>query len=922
MKQNVIEKWLASSALAGENQSYVEALYESFLENPESVGESWRNVFENFPLSTQTEIPHSQVRADFTRFAKQPPYSSSPTNHLLSLFQYIEQFRKQGHLFAHTNPLFRPCQRPHTLQWQHYGFTEKDLDTSFSLPEVVGGKKVLTLRQLEQKLTRSYCHTLSVELAHLDDDEKSWFQTQIEQENLSQFSGREKQQFLKELVSAEGLERYLGTKFAGAKRFSLEGSDAFILMMKEMVRTAKKYAFDEMVFGMAHRGRLNMLVNVLGKRPHELFDEFAGKHHFQGSGDVKYHQGLSADFMTEDGNMHLSLAYNPSHLEIVSPVVQGSVRARQDRLGDTARNKVLAITVHGDSAMAGQGIVQETLNMSATRGYEVGGTIRVVINNQIGFTTSNPKDTRSMRYTTDVAKMLRAPVLHVNGDDAEAVVRATRLAMAYRHTFQKDIFIDLVSYRRHGHNEADEPAMTQPLMYQQIKQHPTAVDIYAKQLQQEGVIGENVVQDLKERYRTALDNNEQVVAEWCEPANLGEHWTPAHLSQEWGENPAKVAQAQFLELAKAISHTPTHHPLHPRVQKVYADRKLMADGQKPFDWGMGETMAYATILAEGKNIRLSGEDVGRATFSHRHAVLHSQENAEQYLPLRHLGTSQGHFDVWDSMLSEEAVLAFEYGYASTNPNTLTIWEAQFGDFANGAQMVIDQFISSGEQKWGRMCGLTLLLPHGYEGQGPEHSSARLERYLQLCAEQNMQVCVPTTPAQIYHLLRRQILRNVRRPLIVITPKSLLRHPLAVSEIQDFTRGHYQLVLPEQENLNPAEVERVIFCSGKVYYELLNERQQADLRHIALVRLEQLYPYPREDVAEILRSYPALKEVVWCQEEPQNQGAWWFIQQYLTEQIPVHATLRYAGRASTASTATGCGQLHKQQQQQLVADALS
>ncbi|MDG6896521.1 2-oxoglutarate dehydrogenase E1 component [Actinobacillus delphinicola] len=923
MKQETLQEWLASSALAGSNQAYIEDLYEIYLDNPAQVEPSWREIFSRFAKTAYPEQAHSKIREAFKKQAQQSHVlraTSHTEQHATDLMRFIDAYRSQGHRFANTNPLSE-IREAEDLHWQHYGFHSQDLSQTFNLPHTVNQQTQMTLQALAEKLHQSYCQTLSAEFDYADRHEQKWLQAQLEQDRPI-FTAQQQQQFLQELIAAEGLERYLGAKFTGAKRFSLEGSDAFILLVKEIIRTSAHNNVEEIVFGMAHRGRLNMLVNVFGKKPQALFDEFAGKMQYTGSGDVKYHQGFSSDFVTDNARIHLNLAYNPSHLEIVSPVIQGSVRARQDRIHDTERTKVMAVTVHGDSALAGQGIVQETLNMSKTRGYTVGGTIRIVINNQIGFTTSNPQDTRSMYYCTDVAKMIGAPVLHVNGDDAEAVVRAAHLAVAYRQTFHKDIFIDLVSYRRHGHNEADEPAMTQPLMYQKIKRHPTVAQQYATFLQENGTLSAEQVNAMKEDYRQGLENNATMVSEWAKPSENGKYWSKALLTTKWDNPKDHVTAKQFKALALAVSDYPEDHVLHNRVKKVYADRRLMAEGKKPFDWGMGETMAYATILTEGHNVRLSGEDAGRATFSHRHAALHSQQNAEVYYPLQHLGQPQGHFEVWDSMLSEEGVLAFEYGYASTAPQTLTLWEAQFGDFANGAQMVVDQFISSGEQKWGRMCGLTMLLPHGYEGQGPEHSSARLERYLQLCAEDNMQVCVPTTPAQIYHLLRRQILRNVRRPLIVMTPKSLLRHPLAVSEQKDFLHGGYQTVIGEVDPLIANDITRIIFCTGKVYYDLLEQRRQQGLNHIAIIRIEQLYPYPQKAIADIIKQYPQCHEAIWCQEEPQNQGAWWFIQSQLIATLPNNISLRYAGRPAAAATATGDAALHQMQQRKLVETALN
>ncbi|HHE3460863.1 TPA: 2-oxoglutarate dehydrogenase E1 component [Pasteurella multocida] len=929
-KNTPISEWLTSSALGGTNQSYIEELYEDYLRDPDSVDASWKTIFNALPKShTAVEQPHSQVRDYFKRLAR----DNSPNGvsvidpnvsaRLVKLLAYVNAHRNRGHLHADLDPLnlWQRMDAP-TLDYKYHGFTESDLDETFDLGGEVAHRNQISLRELQDLLQKTYCGTIGLEFMHVNDVEaRTWLQNKLESRVTQGFNKEEQLKFLEELTAADGLERYLGAKFPGAKRFSLEGSDSFILLMKEIVRHGKRNGIDEIAMGMAHRGRLNMLVNVLGKKPSELFDEFAGKHNGNGTGDVKYHQGFSSDFMTDDGIVHLVLAFNPSHLEIVSPVVIGSVRARQKRINDHEKAKVLPVTVHGDSAVIGQGVVQETLNMSGTRGYSVGGTIRIVINNQIGFTTSNLHDTRSTEYCTDIAKMIEAPVIHVNGDDPEAVAYAARMAVEYRTLFKRDIFIDLVSYRRHGHNEADEPSATQPLMYDRIKKHPTPRKVYADRLIAQGVINEEAATELVNNYRDALDRGDCVVAEWREMDLTTKDWTK-YLSREWCEYESKFDAARFKGLAQKVCEYPAQHELHSRVNKIYADRTLMANGEKLFDWGMAETMAYATLLDEGYHVRLSGEDAGRGTFFHRHSVLHNQKDATLYIPLANLHSSQGRFEVWDSVLTENAVLAFEYGYATTDPKTLTIWEAQFGDFANCAQVVVDQFISSGEQKWGRMCGLVMLLPHGYEGQGPEHSSARLERYLQLCAQQNMQVCVPSTPAQIYHLLRRQMIRKVRRPLVVISPKSLLRHPLAVSTMEELIDGKFQNVIPEVDALDPKHVRRVVMCSGKVYYDLLEQRRKNNQSDVAIIRIEQLYPYPHEEMKQILADYSHVTDYVWCQEEPLNQGAWYCSQHNFVSSIPEHGKLRYVGRPASASPAVGYMSLHNEQQTALVNEALA
>ncbi|MFD0708447.1 2-oxoglutarate dehydrogenase E1 component [Photorhabdus akhurstii] len=933
MQNGAMKDWLDSSFLAGSNQSYIEQIYEDYITDPNSVDASWREIFQQLPnAGLNGEQLHSQTRDYFRRLAKDTTrYHSSVSDPAMDakqvkVLQLINAFRFRGHQNANLDPLglWKQDSVP-DLDPAFHNLTEADFEETFNVGSFAVGKETMKLADLYEALKRTYCGSIGAEYMHITNtEEKRWIQQRLESVTVSsQFSVEEKRRFLAELTAAEGLERYLGAKFPGAKRFSLEGGDALIPMLKDLIRHAGKHDTREVVLGMAHRGRLNVLVNILGKKPADLFDEFAGKHkEHLGTGDVKYHQGFSSDFATEGAQVHLALAFNPSHLEIVSPVVIGSVRARRDRLDEGLSNMVLPITIHGDAAVTGQGVVQETLNMSQARGYEVGGTIRIVINNQIGFTTSNPKDARSTQYCTDIIKMVQAPIFHVNADDPEAVAFVTRLALDFRNTFKRDVMIDLVCYRRHGHNEADEPSATQPMMYQKIKKHPTPRKIYGDKLAAENLISVDDVTEMVNLYRDALDRGDCVVDEW---RSMGLHsftWEP-YLNHEWDEEyPHKVDIKRLQDLGRRISSVPEEVTMHSRVAKIYNDRAEMASGDKLFDWGGAENLAYATLVDEGVPVRLSGEDAGRGTFFHRHAVIHNQANGSVYVPLANVHNGQGAFDVWDSVLSEEAVLAFEYGYATTEPRALTIWEAQFGDFANGAQVVIDQFISSGEQKWGRMCGLVMLLPHGYEGQGPEHSSARLERYLQLCAEQNMQVCVPSTPAQVYHMLRRQALRGMRRPLIVMSPKSLLRHPLAVSGLDELANGKFQTVIGETDALDPKGVKRVVLCSGKVYYDLLEQRRKNEQTDVAIVRIEQLYPFPHQDVQSTLEQYAHVHDFVWCQEEPLNQGAWYCSQHNFREVIPFGASLRYAGRPASASPAVGYTSVHQQQQQELVNDALN
>ncbi|WP_323836090.1 2-oxoglutarate dehydrogenase E1 component [Photorhabdus africana] len=933
MQNGAMKDWLDSSFLAGSNQSYVEQIYEDYITDPNSVDASWREIFQQLPnAGLSGEQLHSQTRDYFRRLAKDTTrYHSSVSDPAMDakqvkVLQLINAFRFRGHQNANLDPLglWKQDSVP-DLDPAFHNLTEADFAETFNVGSFAIGKETMKLADLYEALKRTYCGSIGAEYMHITNtEEKRWIQQRLESVTVSsQFSVVEKHRFLAELTAAEGLERYLGAKFPGAKRFSLEGGDALIPMLKDLIRHAGKHDTREVVLGMAHRGRLNVLVNILGKKPADLFDEFSGKHkEHLGTGDVKYHQGFSSDFATEGAKVHLALAFNPSHLEIVSPVVIGSVRARRDRLDEGRSNMVLPITIHGDAAVTGQGVVQETLNMSQARGYEVGGTIRIIINNQIGFTTSNPKDARSTQYCTDIIKMVQAPIFHVNADDPEAVAFVTRLALDFRNTFKCDVMIDLVCYRRHGHNEADEPSATQPMMYQKIKKHPTPRKIYGDKLVAENLISVDDVTEIVNLYRDALDRGDCVVDEW---RSMGLHsftWEP-YLNHEWDEEYLhKVDVKRLQELGRRISSVPEEVTMHSRVAKIYNDRAEMANGDKLFDWGAAETLAYATLVDEGVPVRLSGEDAGRGTFFHRHAVIHNQTNGSAYVPLANVHNGQGAFNVWDSVLSEEAVLAFEYGYATTEPRALTIWEAQFGDFANGAQVVIDQFISSGEQKWGRMCGLVMLLPHGYEGQGPEHSSARLERYLQLCAEQNMQVCVPSTPAQVYHMLRRQALRGMRRPLIVMSPKSLLRHPLAVSSLDELANGKFQTVIGETDALEPKDIKRVVLCSGKVYYDLLEQRRKNEQTDVAIVRIEQLYPFPHQDVQSTLEQYAHVHDFVWCQEEPLNQGAWYCSQHNFREVIPFGASLRYAGRPASASPAVGYMSVHQQQQQELVNDALN
>ena len=937
MQESVMKAWWDSSHMAGANAAYVEELYETYLEDPQSVSENWRQIFDNLPKvdGVELETNHTAIKNQFRQLAALGPTArmSSPSvpsanvsdDRQVKVLQLINAYRFRGHQNANLDPLgLWKQERVRDIELSHHNLSEQDFDSVFNVGSYAIGKDAMSLGELFKSLNRTYCGSIGAEYMHITDtDQKRWLQQKIESVQAKpEISRDEKLSILKGLTAADGMEKYLGSKFPGAKRFSLEGGDALIPMLKGLITKAGTTGTKEVVIGMAHRGRLNVLVNVLGKNPSVLFDEFSGKHDDSlGAGDVKYHAGFSSDFATPGGNVHLALAFNPSHLEIVNPVVMGSVRARLARRNNDT-NTVLPITIHGDSAIAGQGVVQETFNMSQTRGFAVGGTVRIVVNNQVGFTTSKTEDTRSTQYCTDIAKMVQAPIFHVNSDDPEAVAFVTQLALEYRNKFKRDVVIDLVCYRRHGHNEADEPNATQPLMYQKIKKHPVPREIYADQLVAEGVIEQRDADRYVEEYRAALDHGACVVEEWRPMTEHSVDWSP-YLGHDW-DTPydGSLTVEKLKALGESITTIPESHKLQSRVNKLYQDRKAMVAGEKLLDWGMAENLAYATIVDAGEDIRITGQDSGRGTFFHRHAVLHNQKDASTYMPLQHIREGQGEIEIYDSVLSEEAVMAFEYGYATAEPTCLTIWEAQFGDFANGAQVVFDQFLSSGEAKWGRLCGLTVLLPHGYEGQGPEHSSARLERFLQMCADHNWQVCVPSTPAQVYNMLRRQVVRPMRKPLIVMSPKSLLRHPLAVSSWEELAEGKFHNVIGEIDDIDPNNVKRVVMCSGKVYYDLLDQRRKNEQTDVAIVRLEQLYPFPQEECAKVVAQYSHVKDWVWCQEEPQNQGAWYCSQHHFWQAIPDGAKLTYAGRDASSSPAVGYVSVHNQQQKALVENALT
>ena len=941
-----MKSFQGNSYLFGGNAPYVEELYESYLNNPGSVSEQWRSYFDSMQVvpaadgNPQTrDIAHAPIVESFAERAKagslQPRVmggDAATARKQVYVQQLIAAYRFLGSRWANLDPLKRQerAQIPE-LETAFYDFTEGDQANIYSAANTFFGFESAPLREILGALRETYCGNIGAEFMYISDPaQKRWIQERLESTRAKpKFSDEKKRRVLDRLTAAEGLEKYLHTRYVGQKRFSLEGGESFIASMDEIVQHGGTQGIQEFVIGMAHRGRLNVLVNTLGKMPSELFAEFEG-HHADDlpSGDVKYHQGFSSDVSTPGGPVHLSLAFNPSHLEIVNPVVEGSARARQDRRGDAEGRQVLSVLVHGDAAFAGQGVVMETLNLAQTRGYGTGGTVHIVINNQIGFTTSDPRDSRSTIYCSDVVKMIEAPVLHVNGDDPEAVVFATQMAMDFRAQFSKDVVVDIVCFRKLGHNEQDTPALTQPLMYKRIGEHPGTRKLYADKLEAQGLLASGDGDRLVKEFRAALDEgrltSNPVISNF--KSKLAVEWMPL-LNRKWSDTAdTAVPITELRRIAEKITTVPQSLKLHPLVEKVIADRRAMGQGELSLDWGMGEHMAFASLVAAGYAVRLSGQDSGRGTFTHRHAVLHDQNrerwDSGYYIPLEHVADDQGPFRVIDSVLSEEAVLGFEYGYATAEPNALVIWEAQFGDFVNGAQVVIDQFISSGESKWGRSCGLTMMLPHGYEGQGPEHSSARIERFLQLCAENNMQVCQPTTPAQIFHVLRRQMIRPFRKPLMIMTPKSLLRNKEAVSSLQELAKGGFQTVIGENTaGIDAKAVRKIVICSGKVYYDLTGARRERELVDVAILRVEQLYPFPHKALEAEMRKYPGATQVVWCQDEPQNQGAWFFVQHHIQDALKDGQRLSYAGRPASASPAAGYYDKHYAQQKELLTAAL-
>ncbi len=950
-KTGMSEFW-ESSAVYGESAAWLESMYETYLSDPDKLEAKWRQYFDNIPTKTNgragnghdpanlnlelnREVSPREMHDYFVNYAEHKhtrgfdaQTSFDHEKKQVQVLQLINAYRFRGHQIANLNPLGgRRETRIAELSLEFHGLSDVDLDTQFETGSLAAATN-LSLREIHKIIKQTYCGTVGTEYMHImETAEKRWIQQRLEtargHANLNEI---EKINILQQLTDAEGLERYLHSKYVGQKRFSLEGGESLIPLLDELVQFAGTSEIKEVVIGMAHRGRLNVLVNILGKTPHELFTEFEGtKEVHELTGDVKYHLGFASDMDTPGGPVHLALAFNPSHLEIVAPVVEGSVRARQWHRGDREGNEVIPVQIHGDAAFSGQGVVMETLQMSQSRGYLTHGTIHIIVNNQIGFTTSAQQDARSTYYCTDIAKMVGAPIFHVNADDPEALIMVTRIALEFRNKFKKDVVIDMVCYRRHGHNEADEPSATQPMMYKKIKALESTRAIYVKKIIKDNVLTQQQCDTMAHSVRKIMESGQCVV-----PHKLPEHLADLSTHVDWSnfltdsilqDVDTTVALEKIREVGEVFEDIPQDFQLQPRVEKIMSDRIKMTAGALSIDWGYAELMAYGTLLKDGFSVRLSGQDSGRGTFFHRHAVLHNQLDGSTYTPLRELGNNNANFRVFDSLLSELAVLGFEYGFSTTDPETLVLWEAQFGDFANGAQIVIDQFISAGEHKWGRASGLVMLLPHGFEGQGAEHSSARLERYLQLCSVHNMQVCVPSTPAQMFHMLRRQMVRNCRKPLIVMTPKSLLRHKLCISTLDDLTQGAFHWVLPEIDEFDVAQVKRVVICSGKVYYELLEARRVNRIHDIAILRIEQIYPFPGEQLDALLEQYSNTNELIWCQEEPKNQGGWDFCKLRIPAFINARWQLGYSGREPSSAPAVGSAKLHAKQQQALINDAL-
>jgi len=948
------------SFLSGANSEYIAHLYSNYLKNPSSVDRSWKDFFITLNDKEITILRElhgaswtpNENRHDQNGFANVAPAAnnnavSAPAGassdaqaaalDSVRALQLIRAYRGRGHLLCNLDPLgLKPIDHYAELDPAYYGFTSADYDRPIFLNGIIG-LQYATLTEILDVLKKTYCGTVGVEYLHMSDpEEKQWIQERMERPHTeSEFSAEGKRAILQRLTAAENFERFLNTKYVGTKRFGLDGGESLIPCIENVIARGGELGLKEVVVGMAHRGRLNVLTNVMGKPFTAVFSEFQGRpavpDDVQGSGDVKYHLGTSADREFDGNTIHLSLTANPSHLELVDPVVIGKARAKQVQRGDTDGTQVLPLLLHGDAAFAGQGIIPETLMMSELPGYKVGGTMHIVINNQIGFTTM-PKFGRSGPYCTDVAKMLSAPIFHVNGDDPEAVVRVAHMATEFRQEFNKDVVIDMFCYRRFGHNEGDEPAFTQPLMYKKIKDQPTTREKYVAQLVSQKVLTDTDAQKISDEFNQYLEQAFEATKSYKpnKADYLEGKWTGmkvAYGDDRRGET--SIPKSRLQELGKVLTTLPSDFTANPKIVRLLEAKKKMFETGEDFDWATGEALAFGSLLQDGYAVRLSGEDVGRGTFSQRHAILYDQNTEEKYIALQHVSDKQPRFEAHDSPLSELAVLGFEYGYTLAEPRTLTLWEAQFGDFVNGAQMIIDQFISSAESKWLRMSGLVMLLPHGMEGQGPEHSSARPERFLQMCAEDNWQVCNLSTPANYYHALRRQLCRDFRKPLIIMTPKSLLRHKLAVSKLSDFAEGtsfHRILWDTDRDTLaKPKDIKRVVLCTGKVYYDLLQARRDRKIDNVMLLRLEQLYPFPHKILVEELKQYPNA-EIVWCQEEPQNQGYWHFVDRRIEGSLleAKHKSVRprYVGRIDAAAPATGLLARHQAEQAKLVDEALS
>ena len=933
MSLTMKELWGSSHISAG-HAAYLESLYEIFINNPEDLSKEWFDFFTNLPSHPKSngEISHLEIIKDFKNISRNNITSEvSVDERQGKVIRLIQSYRNRGHLKAKLDPLGMMERRfVEDLDIEFHGLSNEDLDQVFYTDTLDTGSEKSTLREIINRLEEIYCGNIGIECNHImESEERRWFQRKFESKLQEySFDDEEKLNIFERLNSAEGLAKYLSAKYPGMKRFGIDGAESLVPLVESIIQNCGSMGANQICFGMAHRGRLNLLVNVLGKLPSDLFAAFDEDSTLEGAstGDVKYHLGFSSNFDTKGGEVHVSLFNNPSHLEIVDPVVIGSVRARQDRIKDKDRSKVIPVLLHGDASFSGQGVVMESLQMSQTRGFYVGGTIHVIVNNQIGFTTSNVNDSRSTDYSSDVAKMIQAPVIHVNGDDPEMVVNATKIACKYRNKFKKDIVIDLFCYRRRGHNEADDPSATQPLMYKKISEHPSVLKQYEENLISKGILSKEKAKDIKVSYRKSLEGGKSVAKNLAKKPNdsLWFDWQPFMDIKWWPKVDTTFDKKEFIKLGKDICKVPKSFNLGNQARKIFEDRLSMTDEKTPINWGYAESMAYATLLKEGYPIRISGQDVRRGTFSHRHACVFDSRSGMGFIPLSEIAEqSDTRFDIYDSLLSEEAVLGFEYGYSATWPSGLAIWEAQFGDFANGAQVVIDQFIVSAQHKWERLSGLVMLLPHGYEGQGPEHSSARIERFLQLCASENIQVCVPSTPKQIFHLLRRQAIRNMRTPLVVISPKSLLRNPDAISNLNELVDGNFSCVI--DDNLkNKKNVKRLIMCSGKVFYDLMKKRNNKKIRNTAIIRIEQLYPFPYDDLEEILTKYENVQEYIWCQEEPLNQGAWFSHRhriQRVLDRFDKGDEVSLISRPAAAAPAVGLMKLHLQQQQDLINKAI-